>query len=705
MTAFKFGMPPKKSAPSRKRALVLPIIAPKDDHTTSHPSFDTSMTEQTPLPRPRSRFPPRSRTGCCSFILNLPAGYMKFTDFYVSNWIRAAKQCSRLGHICDYQPRLSFRDDTRRTIERMSDIMIAGNTVWDPNACSQSKNVSSDSPTDDLLPPFPLLATDEERERKAETSRPGTYHVIVIPASFTHLPEYIEDASEEELRDTILSPLCGNTESAQYTNNPELEDSNVVILKQFKDSKRSSSSQYRCASHSPTSDLRESSLSAATIDATSQNAADDDSILDMLEQESLEAILLSHFRDVVWMQLLPAGGIFNFAGGSSLDADVFDREATNFPPLFHAMMAISALNLDRKSGSHSIDGLHYYHQAFLSLQNSVWSDKDLLLDGLFLTHFLLLAYELAAPELDGSSLWSHHISRLLHISALRRSTFGIEPYPQIIWWICSVDLYALLSGAGTGAFVQEALENPALLPGLGAFQQSMHIQSYGSVSLEDGDSLIVLRLYHDTFKLAARLGFLAAKSRRINLPFPCSHQDQRQREVCEWREALWLLWNSPEAQFLARAQESLPLFLQEILWQTSLLYHTSLLFSYTSLWPGQSFGLGAAPQEEIRHHAAAVFSVAESVMAQSKGNDWRSVTFPVFLAGSATPSSDLKVIALDMLSRLEAQEIGRNATSIRYLFQVVYERQTQQSQGVGHPGSADWIEILAEHGLSLVTYG
>jgi hypothetical protein len=57
------------------------------------------------------------------------------------------------------------------------------------------------------------------------------------------------------------------------------------------------------------------------------------------------------------------------------------------------MMAISALNLDRKSGSHSIDGLHYYHQAFLSLQNSVWSDKDLLLDGLFLTHFLLLAYE------------------------------------------------------------------------------------------------------------------------------------------------------------------------------------------------------------------------------------------------------------------------------------------------------------------------
>ncbi|RHZ68851.1 hypothetical protein CDV55_106546 [Aspergillus turcosus] len=626
MTTYKLGMPAKKSTPSRKRALVLPIIAPKDDHTTSKPSFDTSMAEQTPLPRPRSRFPPRSRTGCC-------------------------------------------------------------------------KNTSSDSATDDLLPPFPLLATDEERERKAETSRPGTYHVIVIPESFTHLPEYIENASEEELGDAIPSPLFGNTETAQLASDLELEDSNVVILKQFRDSKRSSSSQFRSASHSPTSDLGESSLSAATIDATSQNAADDDPILDMLEQESLEAILLGHFRDVVWMQLVPAGGIFNFAGGSSLDADVFDREATNFPPLFHAMMAVSALSLDRKSGNHSIDALHYYHLAFLSLQTSIWSDKDLLLDGLFLTHFLLLAYELAAAELDGSSLWSHHISRLLHISALRRSTFGTEPYPHIIWWICNVDLYALLSGAGTGAFVQEAMENPDLLPGLGGFQQPMHIQSYGSVSLEDGDSSIVLRLYHDTFQLAARLGFLAAESRRINLPFPCSHQDQRQREVCEWREVLWQLWNSPAAQFLARAQESLPLCLQEILWQTSLLYHTSLLFSYTSLWPGQRFGPGAAPQEEVRHHAAAVFSVAEAVMAQNKENGWRSVTFPVFLAGSVTPSSDLKVRALDMLSRLEAQEIGRNATTIRYLFQVVYEGQMQQSLGVGGPGSADWIEILAEHDI------
>jgi hypothetical protein len=70
------------------------------------------------------------------------------------------------------------------------------------------------------------------------------------------------------------------------------------------------------------------------------------------------------------------------------------------------MMAISALSLDRKCGSHSIDALNYYHQAFLSLQSSIWNEKDLLLDGLFLTHFLLLAYEVGftfLPSFPSSS--------------------------------------------------------------------------------------------------------------------------------------------------------------------------------------------------------------------------------------------------------------------------------------------------------------
>ena len=42
-----------------------------------------------------------------------------------------AKQCSRLGHTCDYSPRLSFRDDTPRVVERMQEISTVGSSVWE----------------------------------------------------------------------------------------------------------------------------------------------------------------------------------------------------------------------------------------------------------------------------------------------------------------------------------------------------------------------------------------------------------------------------------------------------------------------------------------------------------------------------------------------------------------------------------------------
>ena len=60
-----------------------------------------------------------------------------------------SQQCIRLGHtwyftpssffgpladneMCsDYNPRLSFRDDTPRVVERMREVSTAGSTVWD----------------------------------------------------------------------------------------------------------------------------------------------------------------------------------------------------------------------------------------------------------------------------------------------------------------------------------------------------------------------------------------------------------------------------------------------------------------------------------------------------------------------------------------------------------------------------------------------
>jgi hypothetical protein len=57
------------------------------------------------------------------------------------------------------------------------------------------------------------------------------------------------------------------------------------------------------------------------------------------------------------------------------------------------MMAVSALSLARQEQGKSIDALQHYQQTLPFLQTSMRSHQDMSSDGVLLTHFLLLIYE------------------------------------------------------------------------------------------------------------------------------------------------------------------------------------------------------------------------------------------------------------------------------------------------------------------------
>jgi hypothetical protein len=57
------------------------------------------------------------------------------------------------------------------------------------------------------------------------------------------------------------------------------------------------------------------------------------------------------------------------------------------------MMAVAALSMASQDGKERLDALQYYQQALPVLQNTLRSTDDLSSDGAFLTHFLLLVYE------------------------------------------------------------------------------------------------------------------------------------------------------------------------------------------------------------------------------------------------------------------------------------------------------------------------
>lgn len=109
----------KRGDSSKKGPLRLPIIAPKDDVSSSASSSRSGHHSSIPT---RARLPPRSRTGCWT---------CRTRKVKCDEKRPVCGQCSRLGHVCDYNPRLSFRDDTQRVVERMQEVSIIGSSIWD----------------------------------------------------------------------------------------------------------------------------------------------------------------------------------------------------------------------------------------------------------------------------------------------------------------------------------------------------------------------------------------------------------------------------------------------------------------------------------------------------------------------------------------------------------------------------------------------
>ena len=131
-------------------------------------------------------------------------------------------------------------------------------------------------------------------------------------------------------------------------------------------------------------------------------------------------------------------------------------------------MAFSALSMSHKHGMPSLEALQHYQQALPLLQASLHNEEDLASDGVFLTHFILLLYEIAAGEVRSFSYWQQHITQLLRITLLRRKIYGTEPYNFVIWWVANIDTHVVLSGMGSGEFIESMLRNDLLPSGLGS---------------------------------------------------------------------------------------------------------------------------------------------------------------------------------------------------------------------------------------------
>lgn len=689
----------KRLEATRRPPLRLPVIAPKDDHSSS-----ASSSRSGPTGPSRARLPPRSRTGCWT---------CRTRKVKCDEGRPVCAQCSRLGHNCDYSPRLAFRDDTPRIVERMQDFTNVASSVWDPNSPALTENSTSSAPLDDL-PPFATLTTDEDREKKAERSSPGTYNVVVNQDSFQHLPEYSDDP---EIKRELLSPMRRGSQATSLGSSLSREaavegvpvpgDPNIVVLPKFEDITRRGTFSTNQA-RSPISPTVKQTI-IKIEDLEEAVILEEPEVLAGSSRIDQEARYFQQFRQVVWKQLVPAE-LDQRDGMVRSSADILEAAATTFPPLHHAILAVAALSLAVQEGTERLDALQHYQQVLPALQLSLRSRDDLSSDGAFLTHFLLLVYEIAAAEPEHANLWSQHLSTLLRISLLRREVFQGESLPFIVWWICNIDLDALFSGTGSGEYFGSLLNLDIIPP------PSFHLYPLGldgaSVMYADEMEVLptVLQLDYEVTILAMRLAILAHEF-RSDTHFTVAdalHREQairiRQSRIFELQEALRQLWITPTVIMVNQQADELPTRPKQLYERAASLYRACIIYSHASMWPGQRLETSPDYDMEIRVASNQILQMTRKALAEDR-SDCRYLVFPVFMAGFVATDGAHRMNALDLLRTMEKDSIGRNTTAARQALAAVYEKQNEQFMNTGQSLDVDWMEVMAERNLMVVNFG
>jgi len=103
-------------------------------------------------------------------------------------------------------------------------------------------------------------------------------------------------------------------------------------------------------------------------------------------------------------------------------------------------------------------------------------------------------------------MWQHHGDQLLRIITLRRQAHGPEPYDFIVWSVCCIDIYALLSVSGQATFV-EVLLKQNMLPSPERCLSPV-FQGQGPIIYPEEQRFFpaLLKLHQEVLLLALRVG-------------------------------------------------------------------------------------------------------------------------------------------------------------------------------------------------------
>ncbi|CAK3843147.1 Proteasome component ECM29 [Lecanosticta acicola] len=706
----------ESSSSSGKRRGHLPPLAPRDSRptTTGRDSSRTSVSSPSATKSRPPRLSHRSRAGCWT----CRGRKVKCDETHPR-----CGPCTRLNRECDWDHRWNFNDATTSTKGKYSNVNTSGNAVWDPNARG-SLSLSITNWTHDDLPDFAALTSDEDRERKAGTRRPGTFAVVVTPESFHDLPEYVAQQRQCGNRRTSggsassASPRRGGHRSSMRPlltparTNP---DPNIVVLERFEDVSPTSAGPFSACPFSATSSdlhsrreslpetLRKLSITPPPYQS-SVGTAPHTPVFH--QQQRNEDHLVKHFRQYIIPRLVqPQQDSLPGVISQGSMRGVLEVEATRFPPLHHSICAISALNLAYTGRSSLEEAMQHYHQA-LAASSTASTPSDLLSDGVFFRHFLLFIYDICIPmhsdSDDGTDMWAEHLNHLRRIAMQRHTSGARIPYAFPIWSICELDMYACLMGSGNCEFLRTILSNNMLPP---LEHQIPPLANSAPGTFLPEESPMMMSILYLNQGIILRTAKLAQTAQTFRTPGQTASPGARARwqaTATQLQTDLNTFWSQNCPEFLlnhpATTSPLLPERIRYIFISATLLFHASMLYARTSLFPSQSLIPSYHAAQDTPSRIASILSLTSPPVNNNNTTTTlprNTSTFALFIAGIAAPDAATKRLCIDGITAFEGRGIGQNTYRTRRLLSAVVEERRE----------GEWVGFSRERGLGVLSCG
>ena len=208
---------------------------------------------------------------------------------------------------------------------------------------------------EDLLPPFSTLTNDEDREKKAELRKPGSYHLVVNPSRFADFDEYKNSrhgwnspkgmklerrGSEHDHQLSNSQTQFGESHGDHFNCTQVSNDPDIVILKIFEDDTHKSGSPTTAVVQAHP--LRTSTFVLPSLGGSARGpdqflfSYENTPLMRMAHQDGRDHQLVFYYKTFVHRHLAQ---VHRDSLGTPLETgalsapDVFERQAASFLPV------------------------------------------------------------------------------------------------------------------------------------------------------------------------------------------------------------------------------------------------------------------------------------------------------------------------------------------------------------------------------------